>query len=94
MNTYQFYQDPKVSCWERTHFEVKAESYEEAVALVRSWQGEDVLVFEDDKQVFFLEYEPLYETSKALIPEENGGRATIEVFDCEGKEIYNNTPNK
>ena len=43
MEAFRFYQDRKVTCWERTHFEVTAENYEEAVALVKSWQGEDVL---------------------------------------------------
>ena len=32
MEAFRFYQDRKVTCWERTHFEVTAESYEEAVA--------------------------------------------------------------
>lgn len=39
MEKFNFYQDRKVTCCERTHFDVKAESYEEAVALVKSWQG-------------------------------------------------------
>ena len=45
MEKFNFYQDRKVTCWERTHFDVKAESYEEAVAIVKSWQGADVLCF-------------------------------------------------
>lgn len=32
MEAFRFYQDRKVTCWERTHFEVTAENYEEAVA--------------------------------------------------------------
>ena len=51
MEAFRFYQDRKVTCWERTHFEVTAENYEEAVALVKSWQGEDVLCFEDNEKV-------------------------------------------
>ena len=35
METFSFYQDRKVTCWERTRFEVTAENYEEAVALGR-----------------------------------------------------------
>ena len=31
MEAFRFYQDRKVTCWERTHFEVTAENYEEAV---------------------------------------------------------------
>lgn len=33
METFSFYQDRKVTCWERTRFEVTAENYEEAVPL-------------------------------------------------------------
>lgn len=50
MEAFRFYQDRKVTCWERTHFEVTAENYKEAVALVKSWQGEDVLCFEDNEK--------------------------------------------
>ena len=38
MEAFRFYQDRKVTCWERTHFEVTAENYEEAVAIVSSWR--------------------------------------------------------
>lgn len=51
MRAFRFYRDRKVTCWERTHFEVTAENYEEAVALVKSWQGEDALCFEDNEKV-------------------------------------------
>ena len=51
METFRFYQDRKVTCWERTRFDIIAESYEEAVALVKSWQGEDILCFEDNEKV-------------------------------------------
>ena len=51
MEAFRFYQDRKVTCWERTHFEVTAENYEEAVALVKSWQGEAALWFEDNVKV-------------------------------------------
>ena len=66
MQKFSFYQDRKVTCWERTRFEVKAENYEEAVAIVKSWQGEDVLCLEDDKVVFITDGETLYETAESL----------------------------
>ena len=37
MGEYKFYQDRKVTSWERDYFSVKANSYEEAEAIVRSW---------------------------------------------------------
>ena len=42
MGKYQFYQDRKVTSWERDYFTVEAESYEDAEAIVRSWKCEDV----------------------------------------------------
>lgn len=73
MEAFRFYQDRKVTCWERTYFEVKAESYGEAVALVKSWQGEDVLCFEDNEKVIITDGENLFETSESLSIEDNDG---------------------
>ena len=92
MEKFNFYQGRKVTCWERTHFDVKAESYEEAVALVKSWQGEDVLCFEDDENIIITNGETLYDTSESLSVEENGGQPTIEVFANNGEDIINNKP--
>ena len=74
----------------RTKFQVKAENYEQAVAIIKSWQGEDVMNHDDADQVIFVEGETLLDTSENLSPEENGGRPTTEVFDDKGKEITNN----
>lgn len=71
MEAFRFYQDRKVTCWERTRFDITAESYEEAVALVKSWQGEDVLCFEDNEKVIITDGETLYDTSESLSVEEN-----------------------
>lgn len=49
MGKYKFYQDRKVTSWERDYFSVEADSYEEAVAIVRSWNCEDVSNITDDR---------------------------------------------
>ena len=92
MEAFRFYQDRKVTCWERIHFEVTAENYKEAVALVKSWQGEDVLCFENDEKIIITDGETLYDTSENLSIEENGGQPTIEVFADNGEDIINNKP--
>ena len=92
MQNFRFYQDRKVTCWERTRFEVKAENYEEAVAIVKSWQGEDVLFFEDDENVVITDGETLFETAESLPIEDNQGQPTIEVFGEQGEDIINNKP--
>ena len=91
MEKFNFYQDRKVTCWERTRFDTTAESYEEAVALVKSWQGEDILCFEDNEKVIITDGETLYDTSESLSVEENGEQPTIEVFANNGEDIINNT---
>ena len=91
MEKFDFYQDRKVTCWEHTHFEVTVENYEEAVALVKSWQGEDVLCFEDDEKIIITDGETLYDTSENLSIEKNGGQPTIEVFADNREDIINNT---
>ena len=42
MGKYQFYQDRKVTSWERDYFTVEAASYKDAEAIVRSWKCLDV----------------------------------------------------
>ena len=91
MEKFDVYQDRKVTCWEHTHFEVTVENYEEAVALVKSWQGEDVLCFEDDEKIIITDGETLYDTSENLSIEKNGGQPTIEVFADNREDIINNT---
>ena len=93
MGTFDFYQDRKVTCWERTRFSVNADSYEQALEIIKSWRGEDVLCFEDDEQIRITDGETLYETSEALSPIDNGGRSTIEVFDNSGHKIIDNALN-
>lgn len=90
MEAFRFYQDRKITCWERTHFDVTAETYEEALAIVQSWQGEDMVEWEDEKKVIMVNCITLHETSEPLSPKENNGRATIEVFEMSGKCIADN----
>ena len=82
MKTFDFYQDRKVTCWERTQFSIEAESYKEALEIIKSWGG--------DKQIMVTDGETLYETSEAISPIDNGGRPTIEVFDSTGNKITDN----
>lgn len=93
MGKYRFYQDTKVTSWERDHFSVEADSYEEAVAIVRSWNCEDVSNIIDSR-LCYGQWEALTETSEYMYPEENDGNPTIEIFNQEGESIITNAPNK
>lgn len=90
MEAFRFYQDRKITCWERIHFDVTAETYEEALTIVQSWQGEDVMVWEDEEKVIITDCATLYETSEPLSSKGNNGQATIEVFEMSGKCITDN----
>ena len=84
MEKYKFYQDRKVTSWERDYFSVEADSYEEAVNIIRSWGC--------DKRLFYDEWFALPETSERLLPEENGGCPTMEIFNQSGVSIMTNVP--
>ena len=67
MGKYKFYQDRKVTSWERDYFSVEADSYEEAVSIIRSWGCADVSNI-SDKRLFYDKWFALPETSEPLLP--------------------------
>lgn len=79
---FDFYQDVKVMVWQRQHFSIEAETEEEARELAKQYAEKDIS-FCDDVEVDDLEW--LYDTEEQITPEENGGCATIEVYEIEGK---------
>lgn len=91
MGKYKFYQDRKVTSWERDYFSVKANSYEEAEAIVRSWNCEDVSNIIDNR-LCYEEWQALTDTSEFMLPEENDGNPTIEIFNQDGESIMTNVP--
>lgn len=85
MEKFDFYQDKKVSIWERSFFSVEAESYDQALAKVESHKSECVDEFEIKSS------EILFETMEELEPSDNGFAPTIELFNSENKKIGDNT---
>lgn len=82
MNEYSFYQDVKVEIWQRQYFTIKADTKEEALEEVEKYKRRDV------SEDFIVEHsEYLFETESMLSPEENGGYATIELYDEATNEI-------
>lgn len=90
MEQFMFYQDQKVSCWERNRFLVKAESYEKALEFIKSLSGEDLFDYEDGKVLEFADCELMLEAREYMTVEENNGQATLEVLDSHYDAIYNN----
>ena len=70
------YIDYKVTCWKRVHFNENTNP--KKVIQVLEEEGLDY-VFDDD--LGFVEQEILYDTEEEIIPEENGGCSTIEVYE-------------
>ena len=82
MSQFDFYQDVKVTVWQRQHFSIEAGTIEEAREIAKRYNNQDIS-FEDDAEVDEVEW--LYDTEEHITPEENGGCATIEVYERQGK---------
>ena len=80
MARFNFYQDRKVTSWERDTFSVEADNYRAAVNIIQSWQGQDISVVSDER-LEIEEYRSLWEASENILPEENDGKATLIVYD-------------
>jgi len=84
MQTFNFFLDQKVTTWMRTHFEVKAETVEEAKKIaIEKYESGDL------EEIDWNEVEDVKEV---LQPEDNGGESTAELY-LDGRvslEIYNN----
>lgn len=90
MEKFIFYQDQKVSSWQRSRFSVEAESYEDALEFIKSLEGEDLSNHEEDGLLEFLDCETLYETTEYMPLNENNGQVTLEVLDSNYDVIYDN----
>lgn len=89
MAKFSFYQDRKVTSWERDTFTVEADNYREAVDIVKSWQGQDISAVSDER-LQIDESRSLWETSENISPEENDGKATLIVYDDYDAEVMAN----
>lgn len=87
MEKFDFYQDTKITCWQRTHFVVNAQSYEEAIQRIQMWADKDVYGEEDGKNVEIICAETLFDTTENMDKTENGGKPTVEIFAYDGTFI-------
>jgi hypothetical protein len=83
METFKFYIDQKITTWERTHFNIEANSKKEAVEKAKE------ILKEDNEYPVGNWIETLHEASSKLEIEQNGDCATRELF-LDGMEIANN----
>lgn len=80
MKKFRFYKDIKVTLWNREHFEIEAEDFEEA---------KKIMLLDDYDNV--LESEMLYDTMELMSVLENNGDSTIEIYDEYNNIIWTNT---
>jgi hypothetical protein len=83
LTTFNFHLDTKVTTWYRTEFEIKANSMEEAKQLA--------IGFHLEMGTTELPWEHIDETLERIMPDENGGEPTEELYDEEGNIIWDNT---
>lgn len=88
MKQFKFFQDEKVTIWQRTHIIVEAESEEEALKKIEPFKTEIADSYDYGIDIICDEY--LFDTATILSVDENGGRATIELFKNNGDYIGGN----
>jgi len=87
---FDFYQDAKGTIWQRSHFIVTAESYDEAVEKLKALKDKDLTEDMYDG-IDFIESEMLFDTAQRLSLEANQGHSTLEIFYSEtGEDIAGN----
>ena len=85
MKTFNFYQDEKVTIWNREYFTVEAETQEEANRKVlEAIENGDISDFKHTTSKY------MYDTVEELSVDENYGNPTIEIYNTNDKLIYHN----
>lgn len=82
-----FYIDTKLTIWDRMEFESE-EQMLQAKAMLESGELKTGLDVSDH---FGLSAEIQLDTQEEVYPEENGGYATLEIFDEEGDTVWHNS---
>ena len=85
MKTFNFYEDEKVTIWNRTYFKVEAETQEEAnEKVLEAIENGDISDFKHTTSKY------MYDTVEELSVDENYGNPTIEIYNTNDKLIYHN----
>ena len=82
MKTFEFYQDFKVTVWRRQKFAIEAENYEGALKKVEKYKDVDAASGE-----YCYSTETMFETEELMMPNENDGFSTIELYDSDDNLI-------
>lgn len=81
MAKFNYTQDQLIKVWERRTFTIEADTQEEADEIAKRIAKTNYQVYsEDEDSILFNNNEILYDTEENLLPEENNGYFTMEVF--------------
>ena len=83
--------DFKVTCWKR--LAVPNDKVEEVIKRLKELDCSDVYDIQDIDGVYFVQDGPDAECEEPMIPAENMGSATQELYNSEGDVIYHNSEN-
>jgi hypothetical protein len=81
--------DFKVTCWKR--LTVPDDKVDEVIKRLKESDCDEVYDLQEIEGVYFISDGPDAECEEAMIPNENGGGATQELYNSEGDVIYHNS---
>ena len=84
--------DFKVTCWKR--LAIPDDKVEEVIKRLKESDCDEVYDIQDIEGVYFINSNPNEECEEPMIPHENGGSATQELYNSEGVVIYHNSKNE
>ena len=79
--TFTFYKDEKCTIWTRGRFDIEAESYEQAVQMIKDMEENN------DYDSVDIRYEDLCETLTELTPAQNRYKPTLEIYSEDTDEL-------
>lgn len=83
MTKYRFYEDRKVSVWERIYFSIEAATIETAEAQAAAIAHRSLYAAASHAAAIEIESETHYETIREIAPSENEGRATVRIHSVD-----------
>ena len=83
--------DFKVTCWQRLH--VPDDKVEEVIKRLKEIDCDEIYSLQDIKGVYFVENGIDETAEEPMLPSENGGSATQELYDFSGNLLYHNSEN-
>ena len=86
MAQFKFFLDEKVTVWQRTEFNIEANSEEEAKELAKTFltdTGSNDIINSDDLSVGYVNSTILFDSIEPMSVKDNDGQATLELY-CNG----------